>query len=63
MKWAIKFRYLESRYNGDGKWHTHRTKWHDDLDDAWREKEEFERKISYKIDESQSIVIRKEIKC
>lgn len=41
--WAIKIRYLESPITGDGRWHTHTTKWHENSNDAWEEADIFER--------------------
>lgn len=41
MKFAIRIRYLESRYTGDGKWHTHTTKWYANSEDAWDESDRF----------------------
>jgi len=61
MKWAIKIRYLESKYGGDGKWHRKTTKWYEDSNDAWEENDKFLAKNSIKIDESSSSLIHKEI--
>lgn len=41
MKWAIKVRYLESQYTGDGKWHQKTTKWYINSNDAWKESDSF----------------------
>ena len=59
MKFAVRIRYLESRYTGDGKWHTHNTKWYDNSDDAWEESDAFYAK-NKNIDESSGALIRKE---
>lgn len=58
MKWAVRIRYLESRYSGDGKWHQHTTKWYDDSEDAWNESDEFQIKKK-NIVESASALIHK----
>ncbi len=42
MKFAVKTRYLESPITGDGKWHTHTTKWYDNPGSAWEEKDRYE---------------------
>ena len=59
MKWAIRTRYLESRYTGDGKWHQHTTKWYDNSGDAWEEKDKWESKKSNVIMESSSSLIHR----
>lgn len=61
MKWAVRTRYLESKYTGDGKWHQHTTKWYDNSSDAWEEKEKWETQHSKRIDESGSSLIHKDI--
>ena len=61
-KWAIRTRYLTSRYTSDGKRHSHTTKWFDDSEDAWNEKERWESSLSNIIVESASSLIHKEVK-
>ena len=60
MKYAVKTRYLESPITGDGKWHTHTTKWHDSSDEAWNEKDHYENYFGYNWYESSSSLIHKE---
>ena len=62
MLWAIKIRYLESPYTGDGRWHSHTTKWYDNSGDAWQEAEEFESKHSSNWYECSNSLIHKERK-
>lgn len=59
MKWAIRIRYLESKYTGDGKWHQHTTKWYDDSVKAWEESDKFQ-VTHHGIDESSCSLIHKE---
>jgi len=60
MKFAVKIRYLESRYTGDGKWHQRTTDWYDDSDDAWSESDKFLCKNSNTIVESSCGIMHKE---
>ncbi len=59
MKYAVRIRYLESKYTGDGKWHQHTTKWYNDSEDAWNESDKF---LSYKstVVESSGSLVHKE---
>lgn len=57
--WAVRIRYLESPYTGDGKWHSKTTKWYSNSIDAWTEAEEFENKHSSNWDESASSLMHK----
>ena len=59
MKWAIRTRYLASKYNSDGKWHTHTTRWYDDSDKAWEEKDRWELSLKDILMESSSSLIHK----
>lgn len=61
-KWAIRTRYLTSKYTSDGKWHSHTTKWFDNGNDAWDEKDRWESSLSRVIVESSSSLIHKEVK-
>jgi hypothetical protein len=58
MKYAIRIRYLESRYTGDGKWHQHTTKWYADSEDAWNESDRFLAEHK-NIDESSGSILHK----
>ena len=59
-QYAVKTQYLESPITGDGKWHTHTTKWHANSDDAWQEKEKYEAYFGHNWYESSSSLIHKE---
>ena len=59
--WAIKIRYLESQYDGDGKWHQHTTSWHSDSNSAWQEAEEYQNQFNYNWIECGSSLLRKEV--
>lgn len=61
MKWAVRIRYLESKYTGDGKWHQHTTKWYDGGNGAWEEEEKWGIQNAKRIVESSSSLIHKEI--
>lgn len=60
MKWAVKTRYLESKWNGNGKWHSHSTKWYDHGRDAWKENDKFLLSKKDTIVESSSGLMHKE---
>ena len=60
MKWAVKVRYLESPYSGDGKWHQKTTKWYADSEEAWNEADAFSAKNSKNWYESQGSLLHKE---
>lgn len=60
IKWAIRIRYLESKYTGDERWHQHTTKWYKDSSDAWDEQEQFLNSRCKVINESSSSLIHKE---
>lgn len=59
--WAIKIKYLESPVNGDGKWHTHTTKWHKNSGDAWEEVEQYQSYHNENWYEASLSLIHKEI--
>ena len=57
MKWAVRTRYLESKYGGgDGKWHRHTTKWYDDSEAAWIEADIFQMKNKLIVESSSSLI-------
>lgn len=58
--WAVQIRYLESKYTGDGKWHSHTTSWHLERKDAWIEAEEYQNSFNYNWDECGATLIHKE---
>lgn len=58
--WAVRIRYLESLYTGDGKWHQYTTKWYSNSSDAWADANKFENKHSSNWDESASSLMHKE---
>ncbi len=58
--WAVKIRYLESEITGDGKWHTHTTGWHEKINDAWKEAEEYQNQFCYNWNESSGTLYHKE---
>ena len=60
--WAVNIRYLESDYEGDGKWHSKTTKWYETSDKAWDEAERFQKQNNCIIMESSSTLIHKEKK-
>ncbi len=49
---AVRIRYLESKYTGDGKWHQKITKKHINPDDAFEEADKFLSEHNNKIVES-----------
>lgn len=59
--WAIRIRYLESEYDGDGRWHQHTTSWHNSIDEAWKEAEEYQNQFNYNWNECGSSLIHKEL--
>ena len=59
MKWAVRIRYLESKYSGDGKWHQHTTKWYDDSFNAWAECDSYTKTHGYNWDESSCSLVHK----
>ena len=59
LYWAVKIRYLESPINGDGKWHTHTTRWYLSSKEAWAEAEEFQQYHNGNWYESSSSLIHK----
>lgn len=59
--WAVKIRYLESRYTGDGKWHQHTTSWYDSTKKAWEDAENYQNAFNYNWDECGAGLIHKEV--
>ena len=58
--WAVRIRYLESPYTGDGKWHQYTTKWYLNSSCAWADANMFENKHTSNWDESVSSLMHKE---
>lgn len=55
---AVRMKFLSMH---DNKWHRHTTKWYKDLNEAWEEKEQYEKKYGKDWLESSSSAIHKNI--